>query len=85
VSPDDPEKLRKFRDAESLTFPILLDPGNRVSGAYGLINESNPVVPHPTTLVIDEDGVVRHLRVDEDHKVRPSAKELVEILDDLGL
>jgi len=80
VSSDDPDKLRVFRDQEGLTFPILLDPGNKVSISYGLLNEDNPKVPHPTALVIDTDGIVRYLRVDEDYKVRPSAQELLEAL-----
>ena len=29
ISPDKPEKLAKFRDAESLTFPLLADPIRR--------------------------------------------------------
>ena len=30
VSPDKPEKLAKFRDAEGLTFPLLSDPDRKV-------------------------------------------------------
>jgi len=82
VSSDDPEKLRSFRDAEGLRFPILLDPENSVSIAYGLLNEQNPVVPHPTALVIDTEGVIRYIRVDENYRVRPSPEELLEALPD---
>ena len=80
VSSDDPDKLRAFRDQENLTFPILLDPENRISISYGLLNENNPVVPHPTAIVIDTDGVIRYLRVDENHRIRPPASELLEAL-----
>ena len=80
VSSDDPEKLRAFRENEGVTFPILLDPENKVSISYGLLNEDNPKVPHPTALVIGVDGVIRYLRVDEDYKVRPSAQELLGAL-----
>ena len=80
VSSDDPEKLRAFREDEGLTFPILLDPENKVSISYGLLNEDNPKVPHPTALVVGTDGLIQYLRVDEDYKVRPSAQELLGAL-----
>ena len=35
VSPDEPEKLAKFRDKEGLTFPLLSDPDKTVMQAYG--------------------------------------------------
>lgn len=80
VSSDDPAKLRSLREDEGLALPILLDPENEVSISYGLLNEDNPQVPHPTALVIGTDGVIRYLRVDEDYKVRPSAEELLAAL-----
>ena len=83
VSPDDSTKLRKFRDDEGIEFPILLDPDNEVSISYGLLNESNPTVPHPTAIVIDTDGVIRYFRVDENYRVRPSPEELLEALSKL--
>lgn len=83
MSSDDPAKLLKFRDNEGLEFPILLDPENRVSISYGLLNEENPTVPHPTAIVIDTDGVVRYVRVDENYRVRPSPTELLTVLASL--
>src|SRR3954468_13525311 len=35
ISPDPPAKLRKFRDAEGLTFPLLSDPAQPVPEAFG--------------------------------------------------
>ena len=63
-----------------MEFPILLDTDNIVSTSYGLLNESNPVVPHPTAIVIDREGIIRYVRVDEDYKVRPSTAELIGAL-----
>lgn len=80
MSSDEPTKLRSFRDDESVGFPILIDPDNRVSISYGLLNEDNPKVPHPTAVVIDIDGVIRYVRVDEDYKVRPPVDELLEVV-----
>jgi peroxiredoxin Q/BCP len=39
ISPDKPEKLAKFRDAEGLTFPLLSDPERKVLTAYGAYGE----------------------------------------------
>ncbi|HWE89190.1 MAG TPA: thioredoxin-dependent thiol peroxidase [Pseudonocardiaceae bacterium] len=39
VSPDKPEKLAKFRDAEGLTFPLLSDPDRSVLSAWGAYGE----------------------------------------------
>jgi peroxiredoxin Q/BCP len=39
ISPDKPEKLAKFRDAEQLTFPLLSDPDRKVLEAYGAYGE----------------------------------------------
>ena len=39
ISPDKPEKLAKFRDAEKLTFPLLSDPDRKVLTVYGAYGE----------------------------------------------
>ncbi|MUN61797.1 thioredoxin-dependent thiol peroxidase [Kocuria sediminis] len=39
ISPDGPEALARFADAESLTFPLLSDADHRVAEAYGAWGE----------------------------------------------
>ncbi|MDX6273571.1 MAG: thioredoxin-dependent peroxiredoxin [Frankiales bacterium] len=39
LSPDKPEKLAKFREKESLTFPLLSDPSKEVLSEYGAYGE----------------------------------------------
>ncbi len=63
VSPDKPAKLAKFREAESLPFPLLSDPDKTVLAAYGAYGEKKlygkPVVGViRSTFVIDEEGRV---------------------------
>jgi peroxiredoxin Q/BCP len=41
ISPDPPEKLARFRDAEGLTFPLLSDPDRTVLTAYGAYGEKS--------------------------------------------
>ena len=63
VSPDKPEKLAKFREVESLTFPLLSDPEREVLTAYGTYGEKLMYGKKVTgvirsTFVIDENGVI---------------------------
>ncbi len=63
VSPDPPAKLARFRDAESLTFPLLSDPDRTVLTAYGAFGEKQLYGRTVTgvirsTVVVDEAGVV---------------------------
>ena len=66
ISPDPPAKIAKFRDKESLTFPLLSDPDRSILSAYGAYGEKTMygkkvVGVIRSTFVIDEDGVVRHV------------------------
>ncbi len=63
ISPDKPAKLAKFRDAQSLTFPLLSDADRSVLEAYGAYGEKKlygktTVGVIRSTLVIDADGTV---------------------------
>ena len=63
LSPDKPEKLARFRDAEGLTFPLLSDPSKEVLTAYGAYGEKSlygktVVGVIRSTFVLDEEGVV---------------------------
>lgn len=63
ISPDAPAKLAKFRDKESLTFPLLSDPDHAVLAAYGAWGEKTlygrkSVGVIRSTFVIDADGKV---------------------------
>lgn len=84
VSPDEPERLRGLWEEEGLSFPGLVDADGEVIRRYGLLNEDNPPLPHPTTLVIDEEGLIRWMQVNEDYKVRPATSSVVEALGSLS-
>lgn len=63
ISPDKPEKLAKFRDAERLTFPLLSDPEREVLEAWGAYGEKKMYGKTVqgvirSTFVIDEKGTV---------------------------
>jgi peroxiredoxin Q/BCP len=61
ISPDEPEALRRFRDRDGLTFPLLSDPGHEVLSAYGAWGEKmlygKPAVGViRSTFVVDPQG-----------------------------
>ncbi len=63
ISPDKPEKLAKFRDAEGLTFPLLSDPSRSVLESYGAYGEKMMYGKTVTgvirsTFVVDADGKI---------------------------
>lgn len=63
VSPDKPEKLAKFRDAEQLTFPLLSDPERKVLTAYGAFGEKKMYGKTVqgvirSTFVVDDKGKI---------------------------
>jgi peroxiredoxin Q/BCP len=64
VSPDKPEKLAKFRDRDSITFPLLSDPDRSTLQAYGAFGEKTMYGKKVTgvirsTFVVDEDGRIQ--------------------------
>ncbi|HVX44237.1 MAG TPA: thioredoxin-dependent thiol peroxidase [Mycobacteriales bacterium] len=63
ISPDQPEKLAKFRDSEQLTFPLLSDPEKTTLLAYGAFGEKKLYGKTVTgvirsTFVVDEAGKI---------------------------
>ena len=63
ISPDKPEKLAKFRDAEKLTFPLLSDPDRKVLTAWGTFGEKKMYGKTVqgvirSTVLVDEKGKI---------------------------
>ncbi|WP_040768189.1 thioredoxin-dependent thiol peroxidase [Tsukamurella sp. 1534] len=63
ISPDKPEKLKKFAERDSLTFPLLSDPDKQVLTAYGAFGEKMMYGKTVTgvirsTFVIDAEGKI---------------------------
>ncbi len=63
ISPDSPEKLARFVQRDSLTYPLLSDPEKSTLAAYGAFGEKKLYGKVVTgvirsTIVVDEDGKV---------------------------
>jgi peroxiredoxin Q/BCP len=65
ISRDEPEKLRRFRERDGLTYDLLSDPDHAVHEAYGAWGEKTNygktvVGVLRSTFVIGPDGTVEH-------------------------
>jgi peroxiredoxin len=61
-----------------LTF--VSDPGHRVIDRYGLLNPNGQGWPHPTTYIIDRQGIVRWKFTEVNYKIRPTNEMILEAL-----
>jgi peroxiredoxin len=73
-------------DGRAPEYVLLSDPGHAVIDRYGLLNlDALPdrTVPHPTTYVIDREGVVRWKMTEVDYRVRPENADIMAALGEL--
>lgn len=85
ISPDRPEKLARFAQTESLTFPLLSDPDHQVAKSFGAWGEKKNYGKIyegliRSTFVLDEEGIVRLAQ----YNVRATG-HVTKLLRDLGL
>lgn len=69
------EMMQKRFEGE-FDFPLLEDKDHKVIDRYGVYNPDGKGWPHPTTLLIDPQGVVRWKFVEIDYKKRPSNEQI---------
>ena len=63
ISPDRPDKQKKFDDKYDLRFPLLSDPDHKVAEAYGVWGKKSMYGKSyegiiRSSFLIDEDGIV---------------------------
>jgi peroxiredoxin len=94
LSSDDPADLQMMVDRVAMendglmvTHTLLSDPGAAVINRYGLYNQDDPrgrAIPHPTTYVIDMDGVVRWKMTEVNYRLRPENEDILAALEMIG-
>lgn len=65
ISRDEPEKLRRFRERDGLTYDLLSDPDHSVHDEYGVWGEKTNYGKTfmgvlRSTFVVDEEGRIAH-------------------------
>ena len=82
ISYDSPEALKRAASKHQITFPLLSDEGSKTIDAYGIRNQeaagSFAGIPHPTTFVVDDKGVIRAKLFHEGYKERHTSEELIK-------
>lgn len=74
------ERLARYASAEGIDYVLLSDVDLAVITSWGLVNPSNPKLPHPTAVIVDAEGVIQYVRQDVDYRRRPSSEELLTTL-----
>jgi thioredoxin-dependent peroxiredoxin len=85
VSPDDPQKHKKFEKKFSLPFTLIADTSHQILEKYGVWGEKQMfgnkyMGVHRTTFVIDEKGIVRKIFLRPKNKAH--AEEIVAAMAD---
>ena len=73
------DRVAERTDGRAITYTLLSDPDALVINRYGLFNQDDPrgrAIPHPTTYVIDMDGVVRWKFTEVDYRIRPEIADV---------
>ena len=76
------DRVREDYD-QVIDHTLLSDPDAAVINRYGLFNQDDPrgrAIPHPTTYVIDREGVVRWKMTEVDYRIRPENADILAAL-----
>jgi len=80
------DRVASENDGMVVGYTLLSDPGAAVINRYGLFNQDDPngrAIPHPTTYVIDMDGVVRWKMTEVNYRIRPENDDILAALAEL--
>ena len=81
VSYDRPSELASFARSKGITFPLLSDEGSQTIDAYRLRNLEargrTEGIPHPGTVIVDREGVIRAKLFHGGYKVRHGTDDIL--------
>lgn len=92
MSSDGPEDLQQMVDrvleesGRLIGYTLLSDPDASVINRYGLYNQDDPrgrAIPHPTTYVIDRQGMVRWKMTEVNYRIRPENADVLAALAEI--
>ncbi|TDI42760.1 MAG: redoxin domain-containing protein [Acidobacteria bacterium] len=87
VSKYDAAETASWLEEQDWSYPILCD-GAEAIDAYGLVNpdvtrESMQGIPHPATIIVDKEGIVRFVSVWVNYRERTPPAIIIEELKKL--
>jgi len=88
ISYDEPDTLKRFVTRRKIGFPLLSDPDSKTITAYGLLNEEakgkGEGIPHPLTVIIDKDGVIRGKLGFDGYRQRHASEDLITAIKEMN-
>lgn len=87
ISKYDATETARWLESSDWSYPLLTD-GAEVIARYGLTNpdtsrEEHKGIPHPATIIVDRNGVVRFINVWVNYRERTPPKTIIEELKKL--
>lgn len=81
ISTDQPQDAVDMAVHVGADYPILADSDTTVTRAYGVFNLLGDGVSAPAVFVIWNDGTVRSAHVGESISGRPTAEQIIKVID----
>jgi peroxiredoxin len=81
------DRVAEETGGRAIEYALLSDPGAAVINRYGLFNQDDSqgrAIPHPTTYVIDREGVVRWKMTEVNYRIRPENADILAAMEELG-
>jgi thioredoxin-dependent peroxiredoxin len=85
VSPDPPDKLVQFREAEGLNFPLLSDPDRKVLDSYGVWGEKQMYGKTRTGVIRSTFVVDQNSRIEQAQYNVKATGHVAKLRQDLGI
>ena len=60
------DEAARFLSSNGVTLPCLLDPGQALYDSYNRTGLPDSYAPYPFQVLLDQDGVIRHMAVQHD-------------------
>ena len=81
ISRDSTWSHKAFKDHHKIGYDLLADPMLEVTKLYGLEHPKVPFISHRATVIVDKDGKVGFVQVQEN---TPEARDLAAVEEALG-
>ena len=86
VTSDAPETLRQYKEKTGTRFPLLSDSSSAAVDLYGIRNNWELMkrgVAHPSTFIIDRQGIVRFAEIRRNYLVRIKVSTIIQELNSI--
>mgnify|MGYP000873221893 CR=1 FL=1 len=83
VGPEDKKSFAKYWDENNMPFPGIPDPEHRIADLYKQKVNILKLGRMPAQVIIDKQGIVRHIHYGSSMKDIPENEEILRLLDEL--